>query len=101
MNMRNKEPIAIYYARLMKNGRIIIPEGTRSFLKLKEGDQVELKVKPAEDDVSALFISNVGKRGLVVIPKHIRERLSLKPGSWLEVTLLAIYRPIIRAEGSV
>ena len=97
--MGKEEPIAIYYARLMKNGRIIIPEGTRSFLKLKEGDQVKLKVRPTDNDVSALFISNVGKRGLVVIPKHIRNRLSIQPGTWLEVYLLGIYRPIIRAEG--
>ena len=90
-----KEPLAIYYARLMRNGRIIIPEGTRTFLKLREGDNVELMIKPSTNKVTAVFISKIGKRGLVLIPKEIRDKLKLKPGDWIEVVLLSFHRTII------
>ena len=86
-----EDPIAIYYARLMRNGRIIIPEATRTFLRIKEGDYVDLQIRPAQKEVSARFIGKLGKRGLVAIPKRIREKLALVPGNWLEVTLLQVY----------
>lgn len=87
----HEEPIAIYYGRLMKNGRIVIPEATRTFLGIKEGDYVDLTIQPAKEVVSARFIGRLGRRGLVAIPKHIREKLLLSPGNWLKITLLHVY----------
>jgi len=93
--MKSEEPLAIYYARLMRNGRVVIPEGTRTFLRLSEGDNVEVKVKPSDKNIVARFITKVGKRGLIQIPKDVREKLGITHGTWLEITLLSVYKPLI------
>ena len=86
-----------FHAKISSGGRITLPETSRRYLKLKNGDFVKIKIKKVKFDESKLTIKRISEavvygkmasRGQITIPKHIMQALGLKEGDIVEVDLL-------------
>ncbi len=86
-----------FHAKISSGGRITLPETSRKYLRLKNGDFVKIKVRKVKFDESKLTIKRISEavvygkmasRGQITIPKHIIQALDLKEGDIVEVDLL-------------
>jgi len=86
-----------FHARVTSGGRITIPETSRRYLRLNNGDFVKIKVRKVKFDekekkikrfAEAVIYAKLASRGQITIPENIRKSLDIKDGDIVEVDLI-------------